>query len=400
MAIKGVVFDVSNTLLDGGGNPHPGIADLVTFCSNKGLRIGAVSNNIQDVRQLNQTGLRIDSTYCPTEKNEGVVKPSPTVLDIICAQLGLSRSEIIYVGDKERTDAYMAANARVLFFRAIWGANDGNYGIPSTSPLFIQYFLDTFLLKTNLWHWKLRDRDGFGREVRVMATMHGFPPANVDATVRRACLGIFKYRNPLYKGYIPFFLNHLLASIYIEGLASVADYWVPYPGSKPGSGNPVFLPQYTLASKLFHGNYTEDLILRHSQSIDSGKARLLKQPLSFSNQVDTTVLARDYATRLQGKIVLVMDDFVTEGYSIECARNMLFDAGASSVVGVCIGRYPRPFQIYSSKDGVRTSPFDANSNNGPLFERDKTVDGEFVDNSQEITESFAKFNRYRNQLFR
>ena len=36
---------------------------------------------------------------------------------------------------------------------------------------------------------------------------------------------------------------------------------------------------------------------------------------------------------------MVIDDFITNGYSTECARNLLYAGGASDVISIGIGKY-------------------------------------------------------------
>lgn len=45
------------------------------------------------------------------------------------------------------------------------------------------------------------------------------------------------------------------------------------------------------------------------------------------------------------KNIIVIDDFITEGYSTECARNLLLKAGASNIISLGIGKYGSRYSI-------------------------------------------------------
>jgi phosphoribosylpyrophosphate synthetase len=56
--------------------------------------------------------------------------------------------------------------------------------------------------------------------------------------------------------------------------------------------------------------------------------------------------------------VLVVDDFTTEGYGFETARNFLLNAGAKKVICVAIGKYLKPHKIFSPVLGTTWDSFD------------------------------------------
>lgn len=72
--------------------------------------------------------------------------------------------------------------------------------------------------------------------------------------------------------------------------------------------------------------------------------------VDFGNQVNTVMANPNERKRVQNKTVLLVDDFETQGWSAECARNLLLQAGARDVICVCIGKYPKPRHVLTSND--------------------------------------------------
>ena len=70
----------------------------------------------------------------------------------------------------------------------------------------------------------------------------------------------------------------------------------------------------------------------------------LAKKLTFARAGPNTMrLNPDYQRRIQGKGVVVMDGFTTQGYSGECARHMLLEAGAAEVVCINVSKYGRDY---------------------------------------------------------
>ena len=55
--------------------------------------------------------------------------------------------------------------------------------------------------------------------------------------------------------------------------------------------------------------------------------------------------------------MLVVDDFETEGYSMECARNLLMQAGAADVLCVSVSKYHKPRYVFTPANGYAWDPY-------------------------------------------
>jgi len=88
-------------------------------------------------------------------------------------------------------------------------------------------------------------------------------------------------------------------------------------------------------------NFPKTGLVRWSDAVHSSRSRIERNwaKVRFSNQPSTIYVPAGY--KVAGKRVFVLDDFTTDGYSLEAARNMLFAAGAESVTSVAFGKYPK-----------------------------------------------------------
>jgi hypoxanthine phosphoribosyltransferase len=118
-----------------------------------------------------------------------------------------------------------------------------------------------------------------------------------------------------------------------------------------------------LQARHFKEKLLESLIIRHTTASKSAYARTRGSSPTIGNQTKTVLLDPQYRDRIRGKSLLVVDDFVTEGNSLECARNLLLNAGAAEVFGVAIGKYGSGYDVHTLKAGVRWNSF-AKSNIG------------------------------------
>ncbi|MFJ7831845.1 phosphoribosyltransferase [Peribacillus sp. NPDC097284] len=88
---------------------------------------------------------------------------------------------------------------------------------------------------------------------------------------------------------------------------------------------------------------TEPLFIRHKQVEKSHyTAHTTRLSQGCKIHFDSIILNPYYnASRIRGKEVCVIDDYLTNGISFETARNLLIQAGASKVILLSLGRYKR-----------------------------------------------------------
>ena len=113
--------------------------------------------------------------------------------------------------------------------------------------------------------------------------------------------------------------------------------------------------------KLFRQRYVGDLLDRHRHAEHSRDAWARGGRIgAIRNQTETLRVNPAYRGEIPGKRILVVDDFLTRGYSTEVARNLLLTAGATEVLVATVGKFPVPLNVVSapvgSWDPFGTSP--------------------------------------------
>jgi hypothetical protein len=115
------------------------------------------------------------------------------------------------------------------------------------------------------------------------------------------------------------------------------------PGHKQGYGNPAMDDVLDTLGKCFRKAYLPDLIARHTDAPSNRQERIAGRKPSPLTQLNTLCLTRcplkgsanaerySPSWKIQGKTVLVLDDFCTEGYTLGAARVFLLQAGAKVI---------------------------------------------------------------------
>jgi hypothetical protein len=135
-----------------------------------------------------------------------------------------------------------------------------------------------------------------------------------------------------------------------------------YASSTPGQSNETFAEVLGPAAKFFHGWLQQEMLLRETQAPDTSVLRASgrRNEVSFLNQCNTVIVNRAMRTHIEGKNIIVFDDFSTSGMSLEWARILLRAAGAAKVTLVSFGKYgknhPISHQCFELAEGIVT-PF-------------------------------------------
>jgi predicted amidophosphoribosyltransferase len=339
MSIKGVILDLSGTTFKSDGTVQDGIEEFLSFCNNNNLRVAFLTNNEIYKRFLIDRGLRHDVCVTPNLVNKN--KPSPIFIKYITDYLGIPKEKFIYVGDNDFTDAICASHSKILYFSAKWKNHNPQYGIPVGNLGSLSRIIKRHFLKNDYWGWKLQTRDSRERKVSVFALL------DCRSSLKDYAVKALKYGEHRHRF---FFLLHLISSLYLSGLYKDVDYWATYPSHSEGtSKNPFMSWLFDRVTKEFRTKYI-DLFIRHRESIDSGTSRRDRRKVDFGNQLSTVILNSEFRSKIRGKRILVIDDFITEGYSLECARNLLFQAQVKNIIGMAIGKYGQKYHSFAIRD--------------------------------------------------
>jgi hypoxanthine phosphoribosyltransferase len=286
----------------------------------------------------------------PTRQRSGSVDP-------ILTETGVQRHETILVGSHD-PDMQAAVNNRLLLLRPAWYGNEMPYGFPVESISELARFCEVFGLRKHPIYWSI-NRDSL--QVRSMGPFSTYfqELAEYGADAR----SVAKEN----KGDPNFWFYAVISSLYFSGILHDIDYICTFPGHNPlaASGfRALFDEAMSLFGKCFRKTYYPDLIVRHTRSLKSQHLKAYER--TFSNHLNTIHLKqkpRTYASptprktplSLAGKRVLVMDDFITAGRSLDVARAFLQAANAHPVLFSWLKTINSPFMHMSPDPNL--SPF-------------------------------------------
>ncbi|EZP42940.1 adenine phosphoribosyltransferase [Stenotrophomonas sp. RIT309] len=244
------------------------------------------------------------------------------------------RSETLFLGGGEG-DMIAGVNNRLLHIRSDWYGQTSDHGFQVQSVEELRRFCLLFGLRKHNLFWRVQ---------------HGsldVATAGPFSTIKEAYAHFGYDAREAAKfgaGHPDFWFYITIASLYFSGLMEDVDYICSFPGHKAGQKNPSADSMEAILARMgrcTRSSYYHDLIVRHADALKS-------QPIKsddrlFSTQINSIKLnknphrnladeARKSAISLKGKRVLVVDDMVTSGRSLECARAFIEAAGGTAVL--------------------------------------------------------------------
>jgi hypothetical protein len=354
VAVEGVVFDVGGTLVNERTlDAQPGVTEALDRLRQIGIQLIAAGNHTRRelVRDLRSAELQVDLVVSKDEVREN--KGSPAWIDYICSVTGLAPNQLLYVGDSHY-DMLTAMHRSVVYAHASWSKPRGEYGLTAPAAGWVPAVVAHIFRKRHPWFWQLDATDAAGRRVwarTVLDSRGAGDPALERALVALLKRGIDPRVGPM--SLREFIMLHVLASLYASDIPSQVHLWTTYPGSQ-GDPNAPMAGFLDVAAKLFYRRYDGDLLERTRPAIRSrdaywkgGVDQTSGAIGAFRNQFYTVQLGDDRARRIRGKHVLVIDNYITRGVSLETARNLLLRAEAKSVYLAAIGKYDFGYHVGS-----------------------------------------------------
>lgn len=367
MTVKALIFDYK-TLLN---KPGPEIGALLAWVGSSGLRWCLFSTEPLSAAQWDAylaAGYPIpDELIRQSDIPSGKRRGSPDWVDAAASRLRVARHELIYVGCTA-PDWRSAINAGVFYLHADWAAAmpGGVTSLVSSSPRDVRRILETFLMDTPRWaysidgaDWSLRSLLPASATLPCTGPGSTFSLQDVFTYERKVRLGDGDARSHL--------MLHVLANAYLEGLLTESSYFCVYPGSKRGKLNQQLSGYLDKAAAIVHGHYRENLLIRAIDAPDTSLLRVRARQsgvladISIATQATTVHLGPSYQGKLDGKTVIVFDDFTTRGMSLEWARLLLKTGGAKRTVMLTVGKYGRTHTSFDLQDGAHFDPFALNA---------------------------------------
>lgn len=326
-----------------------------------------------------------------TKADVGTNKGTKDWINLASTRLQTTPHSILYVGDEKR-DWVTAINTATFYAHAGWiGAlPSGLTAYVFKSPLNLWLFITHFLLSPPRWEHAL-DNDTYKLHLRGLIGASVELPATKPATFNAKT--IFTYNQAVSVNGIPaqsILMSHALTSLYLEGLIEIGSYLSIYPSSTPGRVSPVLQAFIEPASRIFHSYFKEDLLVRGVQGLDTSRERAAgrHQNVTFARQTDTVHLHPTYKGKVNGRSIVVIDDFTTSGKSLEWARNLLLSAGARRVILLAIGKFKHTHTVHTPYDASCIRPFELTSYDSRQFSTAELSVNHYNDSQDIIRRSF------------
>jgi hypothetical protein len=335
MSLKGVIFGIDEVLLSKTQGEHrQDVYKLLRYLINRGVEIVVLAN-----RDWNIGGRPFDQVFvderitlsCYIYQRTPTIpkKPKKEAIDHILSQKGWLREEVIYIGNSDM-DMQAAVNSKLLFLNARWYGQNQNYGVSVETPKDVARFIDIFCLRDHWWHYSLKSGNSEFYSLGPYGTREAKYSVIAEDARAAAKFGT---------GHPEFWIRYLLSTVYFGGL--IFDYIAIYPSSDP-AGRVTGMEETVKAfGNCFRKSFISDLIVRHTQSEKSAYARASGKTVDHQNQLHTIRLVklpkktngdRYRSSPLgSGKTVLVIDDFCTQGNSLEAARLFIEQTGAKTI---------------------------------------------------------------------
>lgn len=400
MPIKGVLFDLDGPLLvDNTSSLRQGVNAMIDALHERGIAVAAASSRAGVAARAGR--LSVDALF---EASRCGTKGSGRYVEAFCSKYGLETHNCLTVWDDEY-GFREGLNGRTLPFHAEWGGGNSRYGIRLEQPTELVQYLDVFFRKSALWFAKLDTKDEKDRDVVVRGLIDGNGAGS--QMIRQAVYRTLKERRDehLNGASMPMFLlTHLLSSAYLDGLLTSARdqvLWQIYPGHSPDSTPPPLIQASFEHLNLFRGRASAKVygLRRIEKAQQSHTARIAdnRQAVKFLNQVNSVAIVP--GTKVTGKRVYVIDDFTTEGYSLEAARQFFYAAGARSVHLFAFGKYGSRYHVEAPNDRAAVSPFKITAYTDSDFREtqihmqlNQTALKEFADSLERLKETTIKTN--------
>lgn len=398
-----VIID-STLISDSTGSDLEGIKALLNRVSAIGIKIALVSTDNAGLnRALNKSeGLTYNYTLSGEEvykKPKNKFKGGAERITSIARELGAHPYSTLYLGD-DRFDYASAVHAGAIFILVTWnkGNPDNINCLYANAPKDVWRFVTHYLLHEPRWSFSIDlPNEKFSyRGLLSSNTKSGeiILPGNLPHS-QYNLIELLKENNGAYCGHYSsaaILFLHALTSAKIEGLIPEHAVSTVYPSSTPGQSNPVVSEMSELASRLIPSHFYNDIIVRAVQAPKSRENKIRKLD-SYLVQTNTVHLNPIRQQSIEGRTVVVFDDFHTTGKSMDWARNLLTAAGASAVIGITLGKFGTtnfPHEFYRPKQGVIISPYSLKSYTLDNFNKEEYTPNYTSRHESVILKSFAK----------
>src|SRR3569833_227166 len=323
MMLKAVIFDHSVLFVNDQKRMQE-IRAVIRELKRHGLLIGVFSTD-----PINITALCVQFDYLHpdltlTKNDVGSNKGSKEWMNTAAARLKVDKNQLLFVGDEKR-DCITALNGPTFYLHAAWTGRRllDLTALVAEKPSDVLLLVTHFLLPAPRWEHAtnapldgLHVRSLLGAGTRLAATTPTtYTPLDVLRDLKNVAIGAVDA--------VEYLGLHVLSSLNNEGLIAPNSYFTCYPSSKRNKNNPVLTTLIQVQSKLLHGYYKQDILLRAVDAINTSDERMNAKRegrtanVSFFTQANSVHVNPKYKGKLGSRTIFVFDDFTTSGMSLD-----------------------------------------------------------------------------------
>lgn len=140
-------------------------------------------------------------------------------------------------------------------------------------------------------------------------------------------------------------LFHLINEVTTNNFFEKVDYWGTFPSSKPDNTDTSVSFLKEAVRVLVNGGPRKgpEILIRNSTMQAKHTSGALRLNNKSDKDFDTLIVNPNLVNRIKGKVICIIDDYITNGYSAESAKHLLFASGAKEVVFISIGKFGRKY---------------------------------------------------------
>lgn len=368
MALKLILIGPQGTVGSDGKASTAIIDDLVKFIKRmqaKGVRVAFWSRTQymyrkKTIQQYFTEATGTEVMFFQAGHGGLPIRQKGGSVDPILKSLKVEKRETILVGCTE-SDMQAGVNNELLFIRSNWYKNDLAYGFSVPSVTHLARFCELFGLRQHPIYWSIDDGD---LQVRAMGPFSTYLELFADFGNDAKSAAKQGLGNP------KFWLLMIVSSLYFSGIAHEIDYICRFPGHDPAQSNSTHdrVDNVMIVfSKCFRKPFLQDFIVRHKASTKSQTMKSAEK--NFLNHINTIHLSKHpkkygkkaakKALDLKHKTVLVVDDFCTNGRSLDVAGAYIDAAGGKSILFAWLKTINTDF--FSVDSDLKIDPFKPNN---------------------------------------
>lgn len=375
---KTIIFPTAS-IKDNGNTLYEGIHELLNKLNADGDKIIIMSHDHSKVTNIKKEFDFVELRYRWEVRDK---------------MKGDDTGNFILVGSNQ-DDLRIAASTKSALLVPEWSDTqevDPKYGLRVPTPKALIKVLE-IIKNQKSWFYEL--------DIDENAKVYSLTSANSYGGVRPSEREIVEgFRATLKEGakkYFKVIQLHFLASLIHNPVFKDVDIWSVMPSSSADFNEDIWALKEK-ARLLMGKKLTEPLFLRHKNIQKSHHIRIQKDRLHCDRHLSSININPSYNKKLKGKVVCILDDYLTNGTSFETLRNLLINAGVKRVIFVSLGRFKRATGIEYLKQDYKLSGDIFSPNYSFELENKADIWGTYNERAREEIESLYDILYLRNRI--